>query len=83
MAEYFDNTRFSTGRFNMDCGNGGVKPLTRYSYTDAEDNDYDIVRDTAGMLMCSTNSGPWQEFRRDMHNSSTFAAIILHFDLEA
>lgn len=78
----FAEERFSTGRFNMDCGDGSIKPLQRYSYEDEDGNDFDVVKDTAGVLMCSYNSGPWHEFRNDMHGASTFAAIILRYSLQ-
>ena len=82
MREILDTTKFSQGKFNMDCGDGSVKPLPRYSFTDPQGNEYDVVRDTAGVLMCSFNSGPWHEFRNDMHGASYFAAVILHYSLQ-
>ena len=78
----FKEERFSMGRFNMDKGDGSIKPLPRYSYEHENGTEYDVVKDTAGGLMCSIDSGPWREFRNDMYGAVTFAAIILRYGLQ-
>lgn len=77
----FSPDKFSTGTFNIDNGDGSITSVDRFTYEDGQ-HSYDVIK-RANTLFCSYDSGYWQEFTNTMHGSSSFAAVILYFNLEA